>query len=74
MVQAMAFKQTGNYIKHQKELLKVVTPGERVIIETFLHLKNGGAVEFDRMSETLFVWAKTRIAETGCGDADLSKG
>ena len=63
VVQAIAFKQTGNYIRHQKELLKVVSLDERVIVETFLHLKNGGTVDFNLMSETLFTWSKKRIAE-----------
>ena len=63
VVQAIAFKQTGNYISHQKELLKVVSSDERAIVETFMNLKNGGAVEFDLMSETLFTWAKKWISE-----------
>ena len=63
VVQAIAFKQTGNYISHQKELLQVVSFDERVIVETFLNLKNGGAVEFDLMSETLFAWSKKWISE-----------
>ena len=62
VVQAIAFKQTGNYISHQKELLQVVSSDERVIIETFLNLKNGGTVEFNLMSETLFAWSKKWIA------------
>ena len=63
VVQAIAFKQTGKYIKHQKDLLGVVSADERRIIETFLKLKNGEAVEFDTMSEELFVWAKKQIEE-----------
>ena len=63
VVQAIAFKQTGNYIKHQKELLKVVSPNEQVIIENFLNLKNGGTVKFNSMSETLFTWSKNWITE-----------
>ena len=63
VVQAIAFKQTGNYIKHQKELLQVVSYDERVIIETFMTLKNGGMVDFNLMSETLFAWSKNRIAK-----------
>ncbi|MEE1280349.1 MAG: nucleotidyltransferase domain-containing protein [Oscillospiraceae bacterium] len=63
VVQAIAFKQTGNYIKHQKELLQVVSFDEQAIIETFMTLKNGGTVEFDVMSETLFTWSKKWIAE-----------
>ena len=56
-IQAIAFKQTGKYIRHQKDLLEFVSPDERVIVEAFLKLKNGGAVEFDTMSENLFNWA-----------------
>ena len=63
VVQAIAFKQTGKYIKHQKQLLGVVSADERKIVETFLKLKSGDAVEFDTMSEELFVWAKNLIGE-----------
>ena len=63
VVQAIAFKQTGKYTKHQNELLDVVSTDERKIIETFLKLKNGDAVEFDTMSEELFAWAKKLIGE-----------
>ncbi len=63
VVQAIAFKQTGKYIKHQNELLDVVSADERKIIETFLKLKNGDAVEFDTMSEELFAWTKKLIGE-----------
>ena len=63
VVQAIVFKQTGNYIKHQKELLQVVSFDERVIVETFLNLKNGGAVDFNLMSEILFAWSKKWITD-----------
>ena len=63
VVQAIVFKQTGNYIKHQEELLQVVSFDERVIVETFLNLKNGGTVDFNLMSETLFTWSKKWISE-----------
>ena len=63
VVQAIAFKQTGNYISHQKDLLQVVSSDERAIVETFMNLKNGGAVDFDLMSETLFTWSKKWISE-----------
>ena len=63
VVQAIAFKQTGKYIKHQKDLLGAVSEDERRIVETFLILKNGGAVELDPMSEELFAWARKQIVE-----------
>ena len=61
VVQAIAFQQTGTYISYQKELLPVVAPDERVIVDTFLTLKSGGTVEFEVMSEILFTWCKRWI-------------
>ena len=63
VLQAIAFKQTGKYISHQKELLQVVSFDERVIVENFLNLKNGVTVDFNLMSERLFAWSKKWIAE-----------
>ena len=63
VVQAIVFRQTGKYVKHQKDLLGVVSADERKIVETFLKLKSGDAVELDTMSEELFVWAKKLIGE-----------
>ena len=64
VIQAIAFKQTGNYISHQKELLQVVSSDEQVIVEIFMNLKTGGVVDFKLMSETLFTWSKKWIAES----------
>ena len=64
VVHAIVFKQTGKYIRHQKDMLKIVSPDERVIVETFLNLKHGRAVEFNTMSEMLFIWAKKWIKKT----------
>ena len=63
VVQAIVFKQTGNYIKHQEELLTVATHNEQVIINIFLSLKKGGTVDFTPMSDALFVWAKQWISK-----------
>ena len=64
VVQAIAFKQTGSYVRHQKELLRAVSFDERVIVETFLNLKNGGTVDFYPMSEVLLAFAKKWIAQS----------
>ncbi len=61
VVQAICFKQTGKYISRQKDLLSIISSDERVIIETFLSLRNGETVDFDEMSEVLFIWAKKWI-------------
>lgn len=63
VVQAIAFRESGSYIKRQEDLLAVVSPDERVIVETFLHLKRGGRADFPAMSETLFTWSQKWIAE-----------
>jgi len=61
VVQAIVFKQTGNYIKHQSQLLQVASIEERVITETFLKFKNGEVVDFNEASRMLFEWSKTWI-------------
>ena len=59
--QAIVYEQTGRYFSSLRELLTAASPDDAVIIETFLHLKNGVAVDFDKMSESLFNWAKKHI-------------
>lgn len=63
VVQAIVFKQTGNYISHQEELLKVISSDEQAIVDVFLYLKKGGSVDFLTMSETLFAWSKKWVSE-----------
>ena len=63
VVQAIAFKQTGKYIKCQSELRDVVSTDERLIVDIFLNLKNGGEIDFNLMFETLFAWSKKWILE-----------
>jgi len=63
VVQAIAFMQTGKYVKHQSELRDVVSTEEMVIVDTFLNLKNGGTADFNLISEALFAWSKKWISE-----------
>ena len=63
VVQAIVFKQTGNYIKHQNQLLQESLPEERIVLETYLRYKNGEAVDFNSASEILFEWSKTWISK-----------
>lgn len=58
VVQAICFIQTGKYISRQKDLLKVVSENERVIINNFMKMKNGDEIRFEEMSEALFSWSK----------------
>ena len=64
VVQAIVFKQTGNYIKHQSQLLQVASAEEQMITETFLKLKSGAPVDFNDASRMLFEWSKKWITET----------
>ena len=61
VVQAIFFQETGCYIKSQKDLLEKVSGDEKSIVENFLSLKNGGKVDFEEMSNTLFAWSKKWI-------------
>ena len=61
VVQAIVFKQTGNYIKHQCQLLRVASIEERMITETFLKYKSGVTVDFNEASRMLFEWSKKWI-------------
>ena len=61
VVQAIVFKQTGNYIKHQSQLLQVASVEEQMITETFLKYKNGESVDFNAASQMLFEWSKKWI-------------
>ena len=63
VVQAIVFRQTGKYVKHQKELLSLAAPDEQAIVNTFMNLKNGNTAQFGAMSEALFAWAKKQIIE-----------
>ena len=65
VVQAICFRETGRYIRRQSELRELVTGDDRRIVDTFLHLKSGGAVDFAGMSDLLFRWAKHWIEKTG---------
>ena len=63
VVQAIVFKQTGNYIKHQNQLLQVTLLEEKVVMETFLRYKNGETIDFNSASEILFEWSKKWISK-----------
>ena len=65
VVQAICFAQTGRYICRQTELAELIGAEEKVVVETFLHLKRGGEVLFREMSEVLLAWSGKWIRETG---------
>lgn len=61
VAQAIVFKQIGNYIKRQSQLLQVASADERLITETYLKYKNGETVDFNEASRLLFEWSKKWI-------------
>ena len=63
VIQAITFKQTGKYIRSQSDLLQIALPEEQLIINTSTYLKNGGAIDFEKMSQELFVWSKAWIGK-----------
>ena len=63
VVQAIVFKQTGNYTKHLNQLLLMAMPEEQMIAETFLKYKNNEPVTFEEASQTLFDWSKKWIKD-----------
>lgn len=59
-VQAIYYDQTGTYIKQKAELIPMLQPQEREIIQAGIMLKkqpNMAQVEFEKLSEMLFNWA-----------------
>ena len=63
VIQAITFKQTGKYIRSQNDLLQIALSEEQRIINTSIYLKNGGAIDFETMSQELFVWSKAWIGK-----------
>ncbi|MDD3654142.1 MAG: nucleotidyltransferase domain-containing protein [Desulfotomaculaceae bacterium] len=61
VIQAIVFRDTGKYIRRQKDLLKAVNNEEKEILNDFIAQKNGATVEFDTMSEHLFNWVRKLI-------------
>lgn len=59
-VQAVYYDQTGTYIKQKAELIPVLQPQEREILQTEIILKEQPDMalpDFERLSELLFNWA-----------------
>ena len=63
VVQAIAFKRTRKYFKHQKDLLPIISPDEQAIIETFVNYKNGMTTDFEKSSQVLFLWSKEWVTK-----------
>ena len=65
-VQAVYYDQTGTYIKRNAELVSVLQPQEREILQTGIMLRkqpNMAQIEFEKLSELLFNWVAGLIVE-----------
>ena len=57
VAQAIVYRRTGRYQRHMVDVLEICSTNDHQVVDTFLKLKNGGAVDFNAMSRTLFEWA-----------------
>lgn len=64
-VQAIYYDQTGDYIKQKADLLPLLQPAERAILQAAMDLRANpekAAEEFDALADQLFTWAAAIIA------------
>lgn len=58
VVQAIWYRQAGEYVEHQQNLLDKVNDKEKKIVSAFLQIKKGEKIDFELLSNTLFQWSK----------------
>ncbi len=58
VVQAIWYRQAGEYVEHQQDLLDKVNDEEKRIVSAFLQIKKGEKIDFELLSNTLFQWSK----------------
>ena len=63
VAQAIGYRQTGHYCRHLRDLREILSTNDQQVVDTFLKLKNGGAVDFEDMSQALFEWAGRLIRD-----------
>ena len=61
-VQAVCFLQSEIYVKQKSELIKSANPDEAQILLNAEKIKNGMPIDFEKMSQALFLWAKKLIS------------
>ena len=61
LIQAIAYRESGRYWRKQSDLLNVVLPEERKILENFYRIKSSKRTDFRRDSEELFGWLQQWI-------------
>ncbi len=61
VLQAIAYKQTGKYLRNKSDLMKVLDKKDRIVMHNFISLKDNNPIKFNEMSEKLFIWSKNWI-------------
>ena len=61
VVQAIVYKQTGGYIRHQRALITKAQPQERAIVEAYLAMKKGDEFNVEEATNQLFAWCQKWI-------------
>ena len=64
VIQAVWFRQTGQYLRHRQELMEAVGPEERKLLSGLQAIRRGAEIPFDAMSERLLLWTKHWIEES----------
>ena len=64
VVQAICFRETGKYFNQLRNVAKMVSPADRLMVETYMAMKNGAAIDLERMSEEIMTWASDWLIKT----------
>ena len=64
VVQAICYQETGRYFNKMKEVAKWVSPVDRMMVENYMAMKNGTAIDLERMSEEIMSWASDWLIKT----------
>lgn len=64
VVQAICFQETGRYFNQMKEVARWVSPADRMMVENYMAMKNGTAIDLERMSEEIMSWASDWLIKT----------
>ncbi|MBR4555106.1 MAG: nucleotidyltransferase domain-containing protein [Ruminococcus sp.] len=65
VIQAIVYRETGEFVRTQRELLERAGDSEKPIISEFIRLKKGGEADLAALSELLFDWVRYRLNDLG---------
>lgn len=65
VIQAIVYRETGEFVRTQRELLERAGDSEKPIISEFIRLKKGGEADLAALSKLLFDWVRYRLNDLG---------